>query len=125
MTNFSSLVGSDFTGYINATTVFGEIQKSVISKDFKGGKVNNFFGSTVLDFSNADINGIAVVDISQAFGEIIISVPANWRVEVDLTQLFAAVEDKRMSKYQKNSNDKILVLTGISGFANIELRNAG
>ena len=125
MTNFSSLVGSDFTGYINATTVFGEIQKSVISKDFKGGKVNNFFGSTVLDFSNADINGIAVVDISQAFGEIIISVPANWRVEVDLTQLFAAVEDKRMSKYQKNGNDKILVLTGISVFANIELRNAG
>ena len=108
--------------YINSTAIFSGIDKSIISKDFKGGKIVNVFGSTELDFTQADMNGMAVLDISQAFGEMTITIPADWCVETDISQLMAVVDDYRNNKYQKNL-DKVLVLKGRSVCANLEIWN--
>jgi hypothetical protein len=124
MINFAASLSASLTGYITSTSVFSNVTKSIITKDFAGGKINNLFGGTTLDFTHADIAGIAVVDISQAFGETIIVVPAGWRVEVDFSQLFTATNDKRTNKYQKSGTDKILVLTGVSVFASVTIVNA-
>jgi len=107
--------------YINSIAVFGEIKRTIISKDFKGGKIQNLFGKTVLDFTRADIQGMAVIDISEAFGETIIVVPAEWRVESDQTLILATYDDKRQNSSQSINPNKVLILTGFSIFAAIKV----
>jgi predicted membrane protein len=107
--------------YINTTAVFGGIKKSIISKDFRGGKINNIFGATELDFTHADLAGVAILDISQGFGEVKIKVPQDWWVEADTTQIFATVEDNRANAMKACNSNKILVLRGISFFGVVEI----
>ncbi len=122
--NFQPTVIPNPNDHINASSIFSGIKKTIFSKDFKGGKVSNVFGSTELDFTNADLNGIAVIDISQAFGETTITIPADWRVETDATQFFSVVDDSRDNIYQTKNTDKTLVLKGVSIFASVEIRNS-
>jgi predicted membrane protein len=107
--------------YLSTSTFFGEVRKSIISKDFKGGEVTNVFGETILDFTNADIVGVVTLDISLAFGEVNITVPANWRVETDLSQFLATTRDKRTPATDINKTDKILVLVGKSVFGAVQV----
>ena len=80
--NFQPTVIPNNEDHLNVNSVFSSIEKTILSKDFKGGKINNLFGSTELDFTNADIIGTAILDISQTFGETTIAVPADWRIEI-------------------------------------------
>jgi predicted membrane protein len=105
------------------TMDIGETKRIVLSKDFKGGKVRNLFGSTHLDFTQAGLNGIAILDISQTFGETTISVPADWRVEPDLFHFCSVVEDDRSYVNRANNSDKVLVIKGTSVFAVVDVLN--
>ena len=107
--------------YLHTTAIFGEIKKVILTDDFKGGFVRNIFGSTELDFSHAGLTGTAILDISQAFGEISITIPADWRLNLDFAQLFNGVEDLRERKNASPKTEKVLVLTGRSVFANVEI----
>lgn len=120
MNNGSSFSTGNPEDYLNSTAVFAEIKKTVLSKTFKGGTIYNLFGAIKLDFTNADLSGMAVLDISQGFGEIKIRVPYDWRIETDFSQLFTTVSDKRINKTQIDTN-KLLVLKGVSFFANVDI----
>jgi len=119
----SSTVMPNAEDYLQSTAVFSGIKKTILSKDFKGGKVSNIFGSTELDFTNADLTGTALLDISQAFGEVTITVPTDWRIEADLSQLMAVVDDFRNNTYLAKNSDKVLILKGISFCGNVEIMN--
>lgn len=119
----SIIINSDASEYLNTTAIFGGVKKTIISKDFKGGKINNLFGETVLDLTNADISGMVVLDIAQAFGEVNLIVPANWRVETDISQFLATTRDKRKEAAPLKKADKVLVLTGNSVFAAVQIAN--
>ena len=119
--NYQSTVMPNAEDYLQSTAVFSGIKKTILSKDFKGGKVSNIFGSTELDFTNADLTGTAMLDISQAFGEVSITVPTDWRIEADLSQLMAVVDDFRNNTYLAKNSDKVLILKGISFCGNVEI----
>lgn len=121
--NFQPTIIPNSEDHLNSTALFSGIKKTILSKDFKGGKISNLFGSTELDFTNADLNGIAILDISQAFGSTTITVPGDWRIESDLSQLFAVVDDNRNYVYQTNKSDKVLYLKGLSACASVEIQN--
>jgi predicted membrane protein len=108
--------------YLDAVSVFGGVKKNILSKDFKGGEIVNIFGGAELDFTQADINGRVVIDITQIFGGTKIIVPPHWQVVSDIAAVFAGFDDKRM-KITAESNNKILVLTGVSIFAGIDIRS--
>ena len=111
---------------IDAVSVFGGIKKTVLSKNFRGGEIVNIFGGAELDFTQADINGRVVIDITQIFGGTKIVVPSNWQVVSDMAAVFASVDDKRLriAVDPANSNNaKILVLKGVSIFAGIDIRS--
>ncbi len=110
--------------YLNTSVIFGGVTRTIISKNFIGGQVTNLFGGTKLDFTYADINGRAVLDISQAFGETQITIPRNWRVEPHTVHFLSTVEDKRRDFSQASSADKILVLKGFSTFASVVVVHA-
>ena len=124
MTNTASPLTGNPADYVNTTVVFGEINKTVISKDFKGGKISSLFGATKLDFTNADIKGVVVLDISQVMSETKIRVPSDWRVEADQTLFLATIDDKRTWVSQSLNAGKVLILTGISVFGVITIKNS-
>ena len=110
--------------YIDNTIFFGEMKKTILSKEFKGGKITNVFGSIKLDFTYADISGVVVLDISQVFGEVKLIVPENWRVEPDVSQFFATVTDKRIDMGQTRNTNKVLVLTGSNVMGEVKIKSS-
>ena len=111
--------------YLETRVVFGGTKRSIFSKDFKGGLINNIFGSTEIDLSCADINGIAVLEITQVFGELVITVPADWHIDADFSQFMATVEDFRNNVYQTRSTEKVLLLKGNSTFGLVQIQQPG
>ncbi|EHQ28404.1 LiaF transmembrane domain-containing protein [Mucilaginibacter paludis] len=107
---------------LDATSIFGSCNKTILSKNFKGGEIINIFGGAEIDFTQADINGRVVIDVTQIFGGIKLLVPPHWHVTSDMVALFAGFDDKRKHKIDI-STDKVLVITGTSIFAGIEIRS--
>jgi len=109
--------------YLDTVSIFGGVNKTVLSKSFKGGEIVNIFGGAELDFTQADINGRVYIDITQVFGGTKIIVPSNWQVVSDLSAVFAGVDDKRIRSTASPNNEKVLVLKGISIFAGVDIRS--
>jgi len=109
--------------YISTTAIFGEVKKYIISKNFKAATITNMFGTTTFDFSRADINGTAIIDISLLFGEVKLKVPANWHVVTDATNIFVAVDDKRKYTGGNVNVDKVLMLKGTGAFGSVKITN--
>ena len=116
---YKSYSGED---YIDATTVFGGIHKAVVSKNFKGGDITVFMGGTEINLSQADINGTAILDITQIMGGTKLIVPPHWEIRSNLTSVFGSVEDKRQQEKVTNP-DKVLLINGTSIFGGIEIKN--
>nr|WP_294946945.1 LiaF domain-containing protein [uncultured Mucilaginibacter sp.] len=108
---------------LDATAIFGGVNKTIFSKNFRGGDITNIFGGTELDFTHADINNRAIIDITQVFGGTKLIVPSNWQVIVDTSAIFAGTDDKRMKSIQAAKSDKVLIIKGVSIFAGLEIRS--
>jgi predicted membrane protein len=109
--------------YLDTVSVFGGVKKTILSKDFKGGEVVNIFGGAELDFTQADISGRVILDITQIFGGTKIIVPSHWQVVSDIAAVFASIDDKRMKTTAPTNSEKILVLKGASIFAGVDIRS--
>ncbi|MEO6150591.1 MAG: LiaF domain-containing protein [Mucilaginibacter sp.] len=108
---------------LNATAIFGGVDKIILSKNFKGGDIVNIFGGTELDFTKADIDGYVVIEITQVFGGTKLIVPPHWHVISDMASIFASVDDKRKHFSTAVNNDKVLVIKGVSIFAGVDIRS--
>jgi predicted membrane protein len=109
--------------YLDTISVFGSVKKIILSKNFKGGEIVNIFGGAELDFTQADIQGTVLIDITQIFGSVKMIVPPHWQVVPDIAAVFAGIEDKRMKNTSIASSEKILVLKGVSIFAGVDIRS--
>lgn len=111
--------------FFDATAIFGGVKKNIISKDFKGGDVTSMFGGSEIILTQADINGVAVIDVTTIFGGSKIIVPSNWTVKSDdLTAILGGFEDKRAIMANANPDpNKVLVLKGTVMFGGIELKS--
>ena len=66
--------------------------------------------------------GITVLDVNASFGSIVIIVPADWAVELNVSSSFGEFADKRYDIGNVQPG-KTLVITGRCTFAGGELRN--
>lgn len=118
---FKADSGSD-EDFIDSTTVFGEVDKVVVSKNFKGGDIVNIFGGCNINLAQADFTGTVSIDIVQIFGGAKIIVPTDWKIVVKATSVFGGVEDKRPASMIKENADKTLIIEGTSIFAGISIQ---
>ncbi|HEY8928620.1 MAG TPA: LiaF domain-containing protein [Mucilaginibacter sp.] len=109
--------------YLDTVSVFGSVKKTVLSKNFKGGEIVNIFGGAELDFTQADISGRVIIDITQIFGGVKMIVPPHWQVVPDIAAVFAGIEDKRLKSTATAGSEKVLVLKGVSIFAGVDIRS--
>lgn len=113
--------GSDSEDYMDASNVFGGFKKHVVSKNFKGGELTNFFGGGELNLTQADINGRVSLEITAVFGGVKLVVPRNWDVQSEITTFCGGIEDKRVLDASAVDGSKILVLKGNAAFGGIDI----
>lgn len=114
---------SDFSDYIDAQALFTGIQRRVMSKSLKGGKISAIFGGTDIDLTQADLVDGAAINIEVAFGGVKLIVPPHWDLQINVTNIFAGVEDKRMYQPVPNTETKVLKLYGSVIFGGIEIKS--
>jgi predicted membrane protein len=108
--------------YVEINTAFGSVKKIILSKNFKGGEINNFMGGTEINFMQADIQHPVVLEVNNVFGGAKLIVPSNWNVKNEVTAVFGGIEDKRTINPVPDP-EKIMVLNGTCVFGGIEVTN--
>ena len=108
--------------YLDSVSVLGGIKKVIVSKNFRGGEATSFLGGTELDFTQADINGTVVLELTQVMGGTKLIVPANWSVRNEVNAVLGGVDDKRQVHVAADPN-KLLILKGTSVLGGLEIRN--
>ncbi|MDG1331044.1 MAG: DUF5668 domain-containing protein [Crocinitomicaceae bacterium] len=121
---FDSSKDDSSADYFESSTIFGGTEKNVVSKNFRGAKITSIFGGTELNLAHADLQQPAVIDTTTVFGGLTIAVPADWRVQSELTTVFGGVEEKRpMVNASEMDDQKVLVLKGNCFFGGVEIHN--
>jgi uncharacterized membrane protein YhaH (DUF805 family) len=104
-------------------SVFSGVKRTVISKNFKGGKIDCVFSGAEIDFMQADIQGSVVLYFDEVFGGIKLTVPQSWVVKNEINGVFHSVDDKRSNYGATMDPNKVLILRGDAVFAGIEIRS--
>ncbi|WP_340153191.1 DUF5668 domain-containing protein [uncultured Marivirga sp.] len=116
----SKTVESDF---IRAEAVFASVQRRLITKNFKGGKITTAFGGADIDLSKAEIQESAVLDVEVTFGGLKLIIPPHWEVQADVSNVFSGIEDKRAFPSVDESDRKILYIKGSVNFGGLEFKS--
>jgi predicted membrane protein len=108
---------------LNAQALFTGIQKRVLSKNFRGGKTSAIFGGTEIDLSQADIADGAILNVEVAFGGVKLVVPPHWDLQINVSNIFAGIEDKRMYNPAATDTTKVLKIYGSIIFGGLEIKS--
>ncbi|GGF41561.1 LiaF transmembrane domain-containing protein [Echinicola rosea] len=114
---------SEQSDMVNSQALFCGIQKRILSKNFKGGKVSAIFGGTEIDLTQADLSENAVLSVEVAFGGVKLLMPPHWDLKMGVTNIFAGVEDKRMYPQATGESNKVLTITGTVLFGGLEIKS--
>lgn len=111
------------TGPLDSNAVFGSIQKRIDVQDFKECRVSSVFGSIELDMKRCEMAGdTAHLDVNVVFGNLELTVPDTWRVEVQAGAVFGNSENKTRPPLP-TATPKTLFIRGDIVFGNIEVYN--
>jgi predicted membrane protein len=121
--------GNDFAtdnnDFLRINSVFSGIERNIVSKDFKGGKIAAVFGGVDIDFTQADIKGQVMLKFEVVFGGVKLVVPPHWTVYNEIEGVFHGVDDKR--KFNNSTlnagEEKVLILKGSVVFGGVEIRS--
>ena len=108
---------------INLDVTFGERTTIITSKNFKGGVINNTFGSSKINLLQADNTSPMVMDMRVSFGSVEVVVPSHWDVELNINNSFASVEDNRYLRTPAGDDKRTLVLNGSCSFGSITVKS--
>ena len=108
--------------YLDSTSVFGGTKKLILSKNFKGGEIVTIMGGAEINLSQADIQGRAILDVTQIMGGTIIVVPANWDVKSEMAAILGGIDDKRIIQPGGVNPNKVLIIKGTSILGGIDIR---
>jgi predicted membrane protein len=117
--SFSTITLED-DDFINATAIFGGVEKKIHSQAFKGANVMALFGAVEIDLSEAKaIETGCVINVTALFGGVEIRVPDDWNVILTGTPIFGGVEDKSKGGTEAAVN---VTLNCTVAFGGLEIR---
>jgi predicted membrane protein len=108
---------------IDSVNIFGGTKENIISKEFKGGYINNVFGGTDINLMQADIQGNAMIDITNVFGGIKLIVPGHWNIKSEIACVFGGIDDKRMVSKETSDTTRVLTLKGTCILGGIDIKS--
>ncbi|MFA5712901.1 MAG: LiaF domain-containing protein [Bacteroidales bacterium] len=119
--NYETLYSS-VDGFINSDLSFGSVSHKVGDQYFKGAKVKNNFGETIIDLRETSLeSNNTVIDIDCNFGSVKIYLPLNWSVDFRVRQFFGSSEDRRRIGIEEQEQTKRIVVRGNISFGSVEI----
>lgn len=110
--------------FLDTVSIFGGVQKTVVSKNFKGADIVTIFGGNEINLSQVDFKDRVVFDISCFFGGTTLTIPSDWQVNSEIATIFGGIEDKRPTHLiGQGEHPKILILRGTCMFGGIEINS--
>lgn len=112
------------TDYIEQVSIFGGGTKVFNTNNFKGGSVVSIFGGSEINLTNCKLaDGENALEFVAIFGGSTITVPADWKIEVDVLPIFGGFGDKRTRDPNINyAANKSLLIKGVAIFGGGEVK---
>lgn len=115
---------SQFENYLKIDSFFSDTKKILLSENFLGGTVTSVFGSTSINFLQADIKQPVVIDTFQLFGSTKLIIPPHWQVSSNVASIFGELDDRRPIIEIKTDQNKKIYITGTSIFGGLTIKNS-
>ncbi|WP_336516263.1 LiaF transmembrane domain-containing protein [Pollutibacter soli] len=116
--------GIPFTDNIlEVVSIFGNVRKNIMSKNFRGGEIVTVFGGADINLIHADFNETTNIEAVNIFGGTKLFIPSSWEVKSEVVSIFGGVEDKRHFSSLSVIPEKTLVLQGFCMFGGIEIKS--
>lgn len=108
--------------WLHAESVFGGVERNVISQDFEGGKVSVVFGGADIDLRGAATKKPEItLQADAVFGGIDLKVPDTWNTEVRGSGVFGSYEDYTHKPAAADAPK--LIIRGGAVFGGVTVRN--
>lgn len=122
--DFGDLDAVSQDDFIDAVSIFGGVQKNVVSKKFRGADIVTIFGGNEINLSQADFSQQIVMDVTNIFGGTTLTIPNNWQVKSEVVSIFGGIEDKRpVQPTNEETIPKVVLLRGTCMFGGIEINS--
>ena len=108
---------------LDVVSIFAGIKKTIYSKNFLGGDVVCIFGGADINLSQADFEGILVLDFVHIFGGSKLIIPPHWELRTEAAVVFGGIDDKRKAPQQPYDHSKVVILKGAIIFGGVEIRS--
>ncbi|MDR7129072.1 putative membrane protein [Algoriphagus sp. 4150] len=119
----SGVSGISYSDSVSIDSIMSGINKRMLTKNFQGGKLTAAFGGIDLDLTQSDFSGMVTLQVDVIFGAIKLVVPPHWDVRVEVTNIAAGVEDKRVYRQSEVESDKVMVIRGTVFFGGLEIKS--
>ena len=115
---------TQYENYLKVDSFFSDTKKIMLTNNFLGGTITSVFGSTNINFLQADIKQPVVVDTFQLFGSTKIIIPPHWQVSSNVASIFGELDDRRPIIEITTDANKKLYITGTSIFGGLTIKNS-
>jgi len=113
---------TDNNDILDETAIFGGRNMSLVSEQFKGGKITSIFGGSKINLLYCKPVDGCLIDVATIFGGTKIIVPENWNVKTEVVSIFGGFEDKRgISVISRVDQSKVVVIKGVAIFGGGEI----
>lgn len=119
----SGTSGATFNDSINIDAILSGVNKRVMTKNMRSAKLTAFMGGVELDLTQADLTGVVTMQVDVIFGGVKLVLPPHWDVRVEVTNIAAGVEDKRVFRQVEIDADKVLLIRGTVLFGGLEIKS--
>jgi predicted membrane protein len=112
----------DRNDVLDETSIFGGRNLSMVSEQFRGGKVTAIFGGSKINLLYCKPVEGCVIDVVTIFGGTKIIVPEDWNIKTEVVSIFGGFEDKRSNSVISRVNQsKVVVVKGSAIFGGGEI----
>jgi predicted membrane protein len=113
-------------GALNELAIFSGVEKRIMGKNFRGGRLVAIFGGIEIDLWQAEMEGdTAVLHVDAIFGGVELRVPDTWMVSSEGQGVFGGYSDSTHLRPPTDpaATRKTLVVRGMALFGGVEIRN--
>lgn len=111
-------------GFVETNVCFGSVKQIVLDPVFRGAKISNTFGGTIIDLRRSALEAPETyIDVECAFGGVEIYLPSGWFLQSKATAILGGYEDKRFLGNAEVDKEHILILRGNITFGGVVFKS--
>jgi predicted membrane protein len=115
--------GVNPTDYFDEVAILGGRETSLVTDNFRGGKVTTIFGGCTFNLLKANPADDCTIDMFTMFGGSKFIVPSDWNVKVEVVSILGGFSDKRSISMSEVDTNKVVVIKGFAIFGGGEVAN--